>query len=76
MDHKEKQVKVNFNFDQINSWCINDNQCIQNNIRNKLHMKAINYVCFKLEEKATGSIKKNKNNSISLTRDKFAMKTR
>ena len=39
-------------------------------------MKAINYVCFKLEEKATGSIKKNKNNSISLTRDKFAMKTR
>ena len=76
MVHKEKQVKVNFNFDQINSWSINDNQCIQNNIRNKLRMKAINYVCFKLEEKATRSIKKNKNNSISLTRDKFAMKTR
>ena len=28
-------------------------------------MKAINYACFKLEEKTTRSVKKNKNNFIN-----------
>ena len=34
-------------------------------------MKTINYACFKLEEKATRSVKKNKNNFIKVIRDKF-----
>ena len=71
MVHKEKQVNVNFNLTQINSWCINYNQSIQNKIKNKLHMKAINYTCFKQEEKT--SFKKNKNNFINIIADKFAM---
>ena len=33
-------------------------------------MKTINYACFKLEEKATRSVKK-KNNFIKVIRDKF-----
>ena len=36
-------------------------------------MKTINYACFKLEEKATRSIKKNKNNFLNVIEDKFAM---
>ena len=36
-------------------------------------MKAINYACFKLEEKATRSVKKKKNNFINVIGDKFAM---
>ena len=32
---KEKQVKINFNFTQINSWCINFHQYIQNKIKIK-----------------------------------------
>ena len=36
-------------------------------------MKTINYACFKLEEKATRSVKKNKNNFINVTGDKFTM---
>ena len=37
-------------------------------------MKAINYVYFKLEEKATRSIKTNKNNFKTVViRDKFVM---
>ena len=39
-------------------------------------MKAINYTCFKLEEKATRSVKKKKNNFINFTGDKFAMSIR
>ena len=39
-------------------------------------MKAINYACFKLEEKATGSVKKKKNNFINVTGYKFAMSIR
>ena len=35
-------------------------------------MKAINYVGFKPEEKATRSVKKNKNNFINIIRDPFA----
>ena len=34
-------------------------------------MKAINYACFKLEEKATTSVTKKKNNFINATGDKF-----
>ena len=36
-------------------------------------MKATNYACFKLEEKITRSVKKNKSNSINIIGDKFAM---
>ena len=36
-------------------------------------MKAINYACFKLEEKATTSVKKKKNNFIYVIEDKSAM---
>ena len=34
-------------------------------------MKGINYACIKLEEKATRSIKKNKNNFIIVMGDKL-----
>ena len=36
-------------------------------------MKAINYACFKLEEKATRSVKKNKSNFIKVIGDKVTM---
>ena len=36
-------------------------------------MKAINCVCFELEEKATRSVKKQKNNFINVIGDTFAM---
>ena len=36
-------------------------------------MKAINYAFFKLGKKATRSVKKNKNNFINITGDKFPM---
>ena len=62
MVHKEEQVNGNFNLTQITLWCICYNQYIQNKIKNKLFMKAVNYACFKLEEKITGSVKQNKNN--------------
>ena len=70
MFHKEQEVNVNFNLTQINSWCIN---C---KIKNKLCIKAINYACFKLEEKITRSVKKNKSNLISIIGDKFAISIR
>ena len=40
----------------------------------KLHMKAINYACFKLKEKTTRSVKKNKSNFSNIIGDKFAMR--
>ena len=39
-------------------------------------MKAICYVFFKLEEKATRKVKKNKNNFINIIRNTFATKIR
>ena len=39
-------------------------------------MKAITYACFKLEEKATRSVKKKKNNFINVIGDKFARSIR
>ena len=39
-------------------------------------MKAINYACFKLEEKTAKSVKKNKNNFINVIGDKFAKSIR
>ena len=39
-------------------------------------MKPINYACFKLEEKITRSVKKNKSNFINIIGDKFAMSIR
>ena len=39
-------------------------------------MKAINDACFKLEEKANRSVKKKKNNFISVVEDKFIMSIR
>ena len=35
-------------------------------------MKAVNYACFKLEKKATRSVKKSKNNFINVFRDKLS----
>ena len=58
---KKDNFNVNFNLNQMNSWCIKYNQYIQNKIKNKLCMKAINYVCFKSEEKTTRKVKKDKN---------------
>ena len=52
---------------------MNYNQYIQNKITDKLFMKAINYVCFKLEGKIARGIKNNKRNFISVIEDKFAM---
>ena len=60
----------------MNSQCTNYNQYIQKKIKKKLHIKAINYTCFKLEEKATRSVKKKKNNFINVTGDKSAMSIR
>ena len=48
---------TNFNLNQINSWSINYNQYIQNMIKNKIRMKAINYEFLKLEEKASRKVK-------------------
>ena len=73
MIYKEKKENVNFNLTQMNSWYMRYNQYIQNKNKNKLHMKAINYTCFKLGEKTTRNVKKNKNNFINVTGDKFAM---
>ena len=39
-------------------------------------MKAINYACFKLEEKATGKVNKNKNNFRNVLGDQFVMSIR
>ena len=39
-------------------------------------MKAINYACFKLEQKITVSVKKNKRNFINIIEDKFARSIR
>ena len=44
-----------------------------NKIKSKLRVKAINSGCFKLEEKAIRSVKKNKNNFINVIRDKFTI---
>ena len=55
---------------------MNYNQYIQNKIKNKLRMKEMTYACFKLEGKATRSVKKKKNNFISVIEDKFAMSIR
>ena len=52
----QRKTNVNINLNQINSWCINYNQYIQNETKNILCMKAKNYACFRLEEKATRSI--------------------
>ena len=39
-------------------------------------MKALNFACFKPEENATRSVKRNKHNFIKIVRDKFAMSIR
>ena len=39
-------------------------------------MKAANYACFKLEEQATKSVKKKRNNFINVIGGKFAMSIR
>ena len=54
----KKNKGIHFNLDQIGSWFINYNQYIQNKIKNKFLMKALNYACFKLEERAIGSVEK------------------
>ena len=42
-------------------------------IKNKLHMKAINYACLKLEEKATKNVKKNKIYFANVIGDNFVI---
>lgn len=76
MVQKEKQGNVKFNLTQIYSLCINYNQYIQNKVKNKFRMKAVNYKCFKPEEKNTRSVKNNKNNFINVIGDKLAMSIR
>ena len=49
------KCQLNFDFNQINSWCINYNQYIKKVI-NKLHMNALNCESFKLEAKVTRSV--------------------
>ena len=44
----------------------------QNNIKNKLCVKAVNYVSYKVEEKAARSVTKNKINLINVTGDKLS----
>ena len=65
------KCQLKFNLNQINH-----SQYNQNKTKIKLHMKAINYACFKLEEKPIRSVKMNKNNFINAIGDKFAMNTR
>ena len=64
-----------FNLNRIKPWCVNYNQHIQKT-KNKLCMKAINYAYSKLEEKATRSVKNDKNNFINLIGYKFNMSIR
>ena len=73
---QKKQIILNFNLPQINSWCLNYNHCIQNKIKNKLRMKAIHYACFKLEEKPNRSVKKKENNFVNVIGDKFTISIR
>ena len=54
---QKRASDVNFNLTQIKFWYINYNQ---NKIKNNLNMKARNYSRFKLKEKITRSVKKNK----------------
>ena len=66
---KTSKCYLNFNLNQIHFWWINYNQYIQNKIKNKLSMKAINYACSRLEQKATRNVKENKNNFMSFIGD-------
>ena len=59
----------------FHSRCINYSRYTQK-IKNNESMKAMNYARFKLEEKATRSVKKNKTSFIDVTGDKFAMSIR
>ena len=45
-------------------------------IKNALHIKVINYACFKLEEKAIRGVKNNKKNFINVIGNKFTMSIR
>ena len=73
---QKKQANTNFNLAQINFWCISYNQYIRSKIKNKVWMKAINYACFKLEEKIIKRFKKNKSIFINIIGDKFTMSIR
>ena len=73
---QKKQVNANFNFAKINFWCISNNQYIRSKIKNKVWVKAINYACFKLEEKIIKRFKKNKSSFINIIGDKFTMSIR
>ena len=63
---KTRICKLSFNLSQISSWCLNYKLYIQNKMKNKLQMKALNYACFKPEEKTTRSVKKNKDRFAKL----------
>ena len=61
------------NNNEITSCCINDNQYIQNKIKNKLHVKAIKFACFILAEKLLEVLKRIKTCFFNMKRDKSAM---
>ena len=75
LQRKTSKCEPNFNLNQINSQYINYNQYIQK-IENKLRLKAINHAYSKLEEQVTKSVKKNKNNFITVIGAKLAMNIR
>ena len=72
--HKEQQKQLSaYSNKLLVHKCISYNQYIQNKIRNKLNLKAVNYTCLKLEEKIIRSVKKNKSNFINVIGDKFVI---
>ena len=71
LQKKISKCYLNFNLNQINSWCINSNWYIQN----KLCTESINNACFKLEERPLEVLKRI-NNFINVIVDKFAMSIR
>ena len=72
---KKSKCDLYFNLNQVNSWFINCNLYTQNKIKNKLCVEVINYACFKMAEKASRSVKKNRN-CINVLGDKFPMSIR
>ena len=66
---KKKLTSFNFNLNQMYKLQLMHPK----QIKNKLHMKAINYACLKLEEKATKNVKKNKIYFANVIGDNFVI---
>ena len=69
--HKGNQVNADFNLNFNLGYKIKSIH--PNKIKNKLCVKTINYAFFKLEEKPTINVQKNKRDFIKTKGDKFAM---